>query len=67
MGQIVARMKFSESALPQTQTIIWDKNLVLHIPFIYTPWKKFVLECFELSLSHLGLVFSGTSQAGLNL
>lgn len=54
MGQIVARMKFSESA---SASDIRDKNVVLHTPFVYTPWKKFVLECFELSLSQLGLVF----------
>lgn len=29
---------------------------MLHPPFIYTPWKKVVLESFKLSLGHLGLV-----------
>lgn len=29
---------------------------MLHPPFIYTPWKKVVLESFKLSLSHLGLI-----------
>lgn len=53
-GQITARMKFSVSLCLKLPYRI--KNVVLHPPFIYTPWKKLVPESFELSLSHLGLV-----------